>query len=209
MNVMLNLLGKAREPEAVAPAKRKLKGLTFDELQSAISMVCEDLDPDCSTYQTLERLSSGVYFGRAKDSDLVTTFDDRFPVSVAELDAVIAETQNAAPSTLSALKRTRALLAGENTVTRSEPVQHVTVQQLKAHDAALFDAFSWALGAMAAELNRGQPTREHALGMLRRTASTPERKKVLAGMCEFKETEEKPMTQAEWLRYQATGRRNP
>lgn len=184
-----------------APAKRK-RNLTRAELDAAIESACMGLAADCSTVQTLKQLS----FAADNGSDIVTTFNDRFPVSVAELDAAIAETQDAAPSTLSALKRARAILEGENPGKRAEPVQHVTVAQLKAHDAALFDAFSWALGAMASELNRGQPSQAHVLDMLNRSADSPERKKVLSGIAQFREADVRPRTQAEYLRYQSSGR---
>lgn len=88
----------------------------------------------------------------------------------------------------------------------AEPVQHVTVAQLKAHDTALFDAFAWALGAMAEELNRGQPSRAHVLDLMQRSASSPERKKLLSGVCKFREADVPPRTQQDFLRYQARGK---
>lgn len=201
----MSILRKPK-PAPAAPAAVKGKGiLTLAKLGAAIEKACAGLDPEIPTVKTLTRLVCAADNG----SGIVTTFDDRIPVTVAELDAAIADTQenSASPSTLSALKHARALLAGENPGRRSEPVQHVTIAQMKAHDAALFDAFGWALGAMAAELNRGQPSRSHALGLLNRSANTDARKRLLKGIREFKEADVPRMTQTEWLEYQSMGPR--
>jgi hypothetical protein len=96
--------------------------------------------------------------------------------------------------------------ARANGHSRAEPVQHVTVAQLKAHDTALFDAFGWAIGCMAAELNRGQPSQAHVIDMLNRSASTPERRKLFNDICQFKEETVRGRTREEFLRYQNTGR---
>jgi hypothetical protein len=184
---------------APAPAKRKRK-LTGTEFISAIEAACADRAADGSTFQTLERLRDAANIDA---NDVVTEFDDS--VSVADLDAAIADMQDASPSTLSSLKRARAILAGENLAKRSEPVQHVTVAQLKARDAALLDALSWALGAMAAELNNSHPTQAHVFQLLGRSADSPERKNLLEGIRKFRETDVPRMSQAEWLRYQSRG----
>ena len=183
------------------------KGVTCGDLNAAIAAVSGAM-ADCSTRKTLEALYDLT--DDAADGDFVK-LKGPAPVTMEALDAALADVQEPelglSAGTLTALRRVRVLLAREQAARDAEPPQYVTVAQLKAHDAALFDAFAWALGAMAAQLNRGQPNREHALGMMRRSAETPERKKLLAGICEFRETDAPPKTQAEFLRYQAYGNR--
>jgi hypothetical protein len=203
MNAVRQLFAKkpATAVKAPAPAKRVRNRLTRTALNAAIDAACADLAKDSATYQTLESLRLV-----ANDGEVVKTFDD--PVSIAELDAVLTDMQDlVSSSTLNTLKRARALLAAKDNPAwhGSEPAQYVTVAQLKAHDDALFDAFAWALGAISAELNRGQPSQAHALNSLQRSASSPERKKLFADICKFREADVPKMTQEEWLRYQARG----
>ena len=207
---MLKLLGKGQKQPAPAsaapaPSRKRSKSLTRAELDAAIDAACADLAADSSTVKTLRQLSFSSYAAN-QGSKIVTAFDTQYPVSVAELDAAISESGPADPITLSVLKRARALLAGDGPVKRSEPVQHVTVAQLRAHDAAMFDAVGWAIGAFAEEFNRSQPSRSHALEMLKRSATTPERKRLLSGIGNFSEAAVRPRTQEEHLRYQATGK---
>jgi hypothetical protein len=202
MNAVLKLLGKAQKPaESPAPAKRERNRLTCGELNDAIAKVSNVIDHSSTCWQSIEALY-GLTIGAA-NGDFVK-LKGAPPISVAEFDEALAQVPEPACS-LPALRRVRALLAKEQPA-RAEPVQHVTAAQMKARDAALFDAFSWALGAMASELNLSQPSQAHVLDMLKRSATTPEREKLLSGICEFREAAVRPRTQEEHLRYQSTGK---
>jgi hypothetical protein len=209
MNAVQKLFAKARKPTApaaAAPAKRGRSGVRCGELNAAIAAVSDVLDNPCTTRQTLEAL----YFltDDTADGDIVK-FIDPAPVTLEALDDAIAQAQEPelglSAGSLTALRRVRALLAREQSARAAEPPQFVTVAQLKAHDTNLFDAFAWALGAMAAELNRGQPNQAHVIDQLNRSASTHERKRLLAAIREFREEDVPRLTQQEWLRYQSYG----
>jgi hypothetical protein len=204
----------ARKPAAApaAPVKRGRSSLTCGELNAAIAAVRDVMATDCTAAQTIEAL--WVLATDAAADDLVK-FIDPAPVTMEALDDAIAQVQvhvqaqepelRLSAGTLTALRQVRVLFAKEQFARAAEPPQFVTVAQLKAHDAALFDAFSWALGAMAEELSRGQPSQAHVLDLLRRSASTPERKKLLSGIQEFRGADVPKTTQQEWLRYQSYG----
>jgi len=204
----------ARKPAAApaAPVKRGRSSLTCGELNAAIAAVRDVMATDCTAAQTIEAL--WVLATDAADDDLVK-FIDPAPVTMEALDDAIAQVQvhvqvqepelRLSAGTLTALRRVRALFAKEQSARAAEPPQFVTVAQLKAHDANLFDAFSWALGAMVAELNLVNPTQAHVISLLNRSANTDERKKLLAGIHEFSEADVPKRTQQEWLRYQSYG----
>ena len=75
---------------------------------------------------------------------------------------------------------------------------------MKARDVALFDAFAWALGAMAVEFTVASPTSRMCL-TYSAAARVPERKKLFNGICEFREADVPHRTQEDFLRYQARG----
>lgn len=195
----------APAPATPAPAavKRSRKGLTQAALAAAISAVCDQM-ADCTARQTLQAL-----YALSDDtaSGDIVRLDSPSPVCIAELDEALAEAQkfDLPATTLAPLKQVRALLAQAEAQKSKEPAQYATVAQMKARDVALFDAFAWALGAMAVEFNRSQPNKSHVLDLLGRSASTPERKKLFNGICEFREADVPHRTQEDFLRYQARG----
>jgi hypothetical protein len=188
-------------PVAPAPAKRIRKGITYGELADAIDVACAGIDPVSTTSRTLNRLASHFDCGMT-DNGLVVQFVGPAPVSCAELDAALAEMQDLPPSTLSLLKRVHLLLAEAEEKAAKVVGEAVTRADLEG----AIDAFGWAIGAMADELNRGQPSRAHLFDLLGRSASTPARKKLLASASEFREADAPKRSQAEWLRYNSTGR---
>jgi hypothetical protein len=199
----------SRQPKtaaaAPAPAKRVRNSLTCGELNAAIAAVRDVVAYDATARQTIEALwvlASGT------EDDAIVKFIDPAPVTLEALDDAIGQVQELdelSAGTLTALRRVRALFAREQSARAAEPPQFVTVKQLKAHDIALFDAFGWALGAMALELNRSQPNQTHVLDLLKRSAVSPEREKLLSRICEFREADVPRRTQAEYLRYQSSG----
>lgn len=199
---------KSETSAAAAPAKRNRNKLTCGELNDAIAKVSDVIDHSSTAWQSIEALY-GLTLGAA-NGDIVT-LKGAPPISVAELNDALAQMPEFEQSegVLTALRRVRSLLEKERSARTSEPPQFVTVSQLKAFETSMFDAFAWALGAMATELNRSQPSKAHVLNMLKQSATTNERKKVLAGISGVRETEQRPMTNEEWLRYQNTGSRYP
>jgi hypothetical protein len=205
MSVVQKLLTRVRKPQptAAAPAKRSRKGLTRGELGHAIFEVCAKMAVDCSARRTLEALYYSLPHDIAND-DVVRL--EAAPVSCAQFDDAFAQVPELVPAeALGTLKRVRALLAHAEAQKAKEPAQYVTVAQLKAYDAAVFDALGWALGAMAAEFNRGQPSGSHFLSMLGRSANTAERCKVLKAAHSFDESKVPEPTREQWLRYQSSG----
>jgi hypothetical protein len=202
---MINLFSKKSEARAAPKAKQPPKDVTVAELKEAIAMVSASMEI-CSARRTMEslyELTNGMANG-----DFVK-LEGPAPVTLKAFDEALAGCGHVPAlggSALSALKRVRALVLAQEKVASRGDVQYVTVQQLKAHDAALFDAFSWALGAMLSELNLANPTQTHILAVLRSSATTPERKKVFSGIADRREIEAPRRTQEEWLRYQNTGR---
>jgi hypothetical protein len=196
---------KSEAPAAPAEVKQTREDVTCDELNAAISAVCAAMG-DCTTRKTLQALDALTDDTAGSD---VVSLKGPAPVTMEALDDALAEAQNPelrlSTGTLIALRGVRSLLAREQAARDAEPVEYATVAQLKALDANLFDAFSWALGAMAAELNRGNPTQAHVFDLLNRSANTDERKKLLSGICEFREEDVPKRTQQEWLRYQSHG----
>jgi hypothetical protein len=201
---------KPEAPAAPAEVKQTREDVTCGELNAAIAAVRDVMATDCTAAQTIEAL--WVLATDAAADDLVK-FIDPAPVTMEALDDAIAQVHVQAQEpelrlsagTLTALRQVRVLFAKEQSARAAEPPQFVTVAQLKAHDAALFDAFSWALGAMAEELSRGQPSQAHVLDLLRRSASTHERKKLFGGICEFRAADVPKMTKEASLRYMTYG----
>jgi hypothetical protein len=204
LNAVRELFARKTKPATAAtPAsasRKRTKSLTCAELEAAIEAACAGLAKDSSTYTTLDRLR----YAASGAGEIVTSFDGS--VSVAEIDAALTGLlDDVPPGAVSVLKLARAILTVEKPAKRSEPVQFATVAQMKARDAALFDAVGWAIGAFAEEFNRSHPSRAHALDMLGRSAASPERQKLLRSICEFQEAAVRPRTQEEHLRYANTG----
>ena len=89
----------------------------------------------------------------------------------------------------------------------AERVQYLTVAQAKALTAELHDLMAWVLGAMGEEFALSNPSRSHLFDLLGRSAAgSPARENLLRKISAFKAADVAPRTQAEWLRYQATGR---
>ena len=192
-------------PAAPAEVKQTREDVTCGELNAAIAAVRDAVASDATARQTIEALwvlASGT------EADAIVKFIDPAPVTMEALDDAIGQVQELeelSAGTLTALRRVRVLFARERSARAAEPVQYATVAQLKSHDAAMFDAFGWALGAMALELNRSQPNQAHVLDLLKRSAVSPEREKLLSRICEFREADVPRRTQAEYLRYQSSG----
>jgi hypothetical protein len=201
----MKLFTKKPAPAAPAEVKQTREDVTCGELNAAIVAARDVLASDATARQTIEAL---WVLASGNEDDAIVKFIDPAPVTMEALDDAIGQVQELeelSAGTLTALRRVRVLFARERSARAAEPVQYATVAQLKAHDAAMFDAFGWALGAMAAELNRSHPTQAHVIDLLNRSASTPERKKLLAGIREFREEDVPKVTQREWLRYQSHG----
>lgn len=196
---------RARKPVASpAPAKRPPKGVTYGELDGAIAAVFAEMG-DCSARQTLNAFYGMAAYARCD----IVMFEGPAPVSCAQFDQALAEVRKfeLPKSTLRPLERVRDLLAHLEAKASREPPQHVTVAQLKAFEAAMYDMLGWAVGAVAAELDRSQPSKAHLLSMLGRSANTAERRKMLDAANTFDESKVPQRTQAEWLRYQSMGPR--
>jgi hypothetical protein len=197
---------KPEAPAAPAEVKQTCEDVTCGELNAAIAAVRDVVPADSTNRQTIEAL-----WDLTNDAagGAIVNVKGPAPVNIAALDDAIAALPGPelglSSGTLATLRGVRAILAREQAARDAEPVEYATVAQLKAHESALFDAFAWALGAMAAELNRGNPSQAHVIDLLNRSASTDERKKLLSGICEFREEDVPKRTRQEWLRYQSTG----
>jgi hypothetical protein len=89
----------------------------------------------------------------------------------------------------------------------AEPVQYLTVAQAKALVDELHDLIAWVLGAMGEEFALSNPSQSHLFDLLGRSArGSPAREKLLRKIAAFKAADVPRRTQAEWLRYQATGK---
>ena len=136
------------------------------------------------------------------------------PVTLQEFDAALTEIRGPelGLSRMRAFAKVRSLLAqtnGNDHANRhaAEPVQYLTVAQAKALTAELHDLLAWVLGAMGEEFALSSPSRSHLLDVLGRSATgSPAREKVLRKIAAFKAADVPPRTQAEFLRYQATGK---
>lgn len=213
MSAVQKLLARVRNPAvppAVAvPVKRPRKGLTCGELNDAIFAVCAVMAP-CTARDTLETLGALTGAGDTPSAGNIVVLDGPAPVSRGQFDDALAEAHkfesDLPAGTLKPLTRFRGLLAEAEARKAKEPVQYLTVSQAKARDAALLEAIGWALGATAAELDRGQPSKAHLLSTLGRSANTPERRKVFDAADRFDESKLPQRTQEQWLRYQSSGR---
>jgi len=197
-----------------APAKRRRNSLTCGELNRAVKAACAPFDRTCSTVKTLEslcELTLGIV-----DADAIVKLDGPPPVTLPELDAALTEMRapelGLSASTISALTKVRALLAqangnGHANGHAAEPAQYVTVSQAKALAAELHDLLAWVLGAMGEEFALSSPSQSHLFDLLGRSASgSPAREQLLRKIAAFKAADVPPRTQAEFLRYQVTGK---
>jgi hypothetical protein len=201
----------SRKPEAAptpAPAKRRRNSVTCGELNRAVEAACASLDPTSSTAKTLQRLYELT--DGAGDEGAIVKLDGPPPVTLQEFDAALTEIRGPelGLSRMRAFAKVRSLLAQTNgNGHAAEPAQYVTVAQAKALTAELHDLLAWVLGAMGAEFALSSPSQSHLLDLLGRSASgSPAREKLLRKIAAFKAPDVPPRTQAEWLRYQTTGK---
>lgn len=126
--------------QPVARAKRARK-VTYCELRAAIAAATAELDREGSTVQTLERLATIT--DDADGSDTVT-FEGPAPITVAKLDEALANMQELelAASTLSVLKRVRALVATAETQHAEQDAKAGAAPVSRAEFEALLAAFA-------------------------------------------------------------------
>lgn len=211
MNAIRQLF--AKKPAAPAPVKRATR-LTCGQLNRAIEAASAQLERTSSTAKTLERLYELTC--DAGDEGAIVKLDGPPPVPLPELDAALSGIRSPelglTASTISALTKVRSLLAqtngnGHTNAHAAEPVQYLTVAQAKALVAELHDLIAWVLGAMGEEFALSSPSQSHLFDLLGRSArGSPARGKLLRKIQAFKAADVAPRTQAEWLRYQATGK---
>lgn len=207
MNAVRQLF--AKKHAAPAPVKRATR-LTCGQLNRAVEAATAQLERTSSTANTLGRLYELTCDG---DDDAIVKLDGPSPVTLPELDAALTEIRDPelglSASTISALTKVRALLSthGRANAHAAEPVQYLTVAQAKALVVEMDDKLAWVLGAMGEEFGLSSPSRSHLFDLLGRSANgSPAREKLLREIQAFKAADVPPRTQAEWLRYQATGK---
>lgn len=210
MNAVRRLF--AKKPTAPAPVKRAAR-LTCGQLNRALEAATAQLERTSSTVKTLERLYELT--ADAGDEDAIVK-PDGSPVTLPELDAALTEIRDPelglTASTMRAFAKVRSLLAqtngnGHANGHAAEPVQYLTVAQAKALVAELHDLIAWVLGAMGEEFALSNPSRSHLFDLLDRSAAgSPAREKLFRRITAFKAADVPPRTQAEFLRYQATGK---
>jgi hypothetical protein len=200
---------RAKKPTAPAPVKRATR-LTCGQLNRAVEAARASFDPTSSTAKTLERLYELTR--DAGDEGAIVKLNGPPPVTPPELDAALTDVRDLelglSASTLSALTKVRALLAQINgNGHAAEPAQYVTVSQAKALAAELHDLIAWVLGAMGEEFALSSPSRSHLLDLLGRSATgSPAREQLFRKIAAFKAADVPPRTQAEFLRYQVSGK---
>jgi hypothetical protein len=200
---------RAKKPTAPAPVKSSTR-LTCGQLNRAVEAATAQLERTGSTVKTLRRLYELTC--DAGDEGAIVKLDGPPPVTLPELDAALTEIRHPelglTASTMRAFAKVRSLLAQTNgNGHAAEPAQYVTVAQAKALTAELHDLLAWVLGAMGAEFALSSPSQSHLLDLLGRSASgSPAREKLLRKIAAFKAPDVPPRTQAEWLRYQTTGK---
>lgn len=206
----------ARKPETAptpAPVKRATR-LTCGQLNRAVEAATAQLERASSTAKTLERLYELTC--DAVDEGAIVKLDGPLPVTLPELDAALTEIRDSelglTATTISALTKVRSLLAqtngnGHANGHTAESAQYLTVAQAKALAAELHDLISWVMGAIGEEFALSSPNRSHLLDLLDRSAAgSPAREKLLRKIAAFKAAAARPRTQAEFLRYQVSGK---
>jgi hypothetical protein len=212
----LQLLGRVRAKSPASetvptPAKRMRTRVSAAALESAIAACRAELDPGCSTVQTLEQLYALV-------DDEAVRFDGASPVTLAELDAALSEVRE-----LNLPKALRTLKAvGEQLAHAAEQAQAATAAEgaeplfitRRQLDSAL-DAMGSVVGAAAECFSDTHFIKGNLIGDLSRIANdasgpmAPYVKRLVRAVCSYEAPKRVPESQEDRLYRQQHGRARP